>query len=240
MNMKKVLLVLLMMAGASVMVNAATNRGKAKAKAKAKAKVYASVAKTVSASFASFVDLGLPSGTKWADRNVGANAPEDYGTYFSWGETQEKSSYSYDNYEYGQNDNFVNIGSNIAGTKYDAATAKGGVRCQMPTKEQCEELCNPEYTTWTWCDGVKTKYNGSKAKGYMVKSKSNGKSIFLPAAGNRNDTELNNDGYDGAYWTAELDESNDFGAWYLYFHSNNHEVGYFDRFFGHTVRPVSK
>ena len=142
MNMKKVLLVLLLMAGASVMVNAATNRGKAKAKAKAKAKVYASVAKTVSASFASFVDLGLPSGTKWADRNVGANAPEDYGTYFSWGETKEKSSYSYDNYEYSQSDNFVNIGSNIAGTKYDAAS---DARCRRKSSVRSSAIRNTRH-----------------------------------------------------------------------------------------------
>ena len=33
------------------------------------------------------VDLELPSGRKWADRNVGATSPESYGTYFAWGET---------------------------------------------------------------------------------------------------------------------------------------------------------
>ena len=33
------------------------------------------------------VDLGLPSGTLWANMNVGATSPTDYGKFFAWGET---------------------------------------------------------------------------------------------------------------------------------------------------------
>ena len=44
------------------------------------------------------IDLGLPSGTKWACCNVGASAPEQYGGYYAWGETHEKSVYNWDTY----------------------------------------------------------------------------------------------------------------------------------------------
>ncbi len=72
------------------------------------------------------IDLGLPSGTKWACCNVGASKPEDYGNYYAWGETQPKSVYDEDTYAYYQNGSYVNIGSDIAGTGYDAATANWG------------------------------------------------------------------------------------------------------------------
>lgn len=44
-----------------------------------------------------YVDLGLPSGLKWATCNVGANKPEDYGNYYAWGEIKTKSEYTSDN-----------------------------------------------------------------------------------------------------------------------------------------------
>ena len=70
------------------------------------------------------VDLRLPSGTKWANMDIGEEKPENYGSYFAWGETQPKDVYGWDTYQYGSSkDNVVNIGSDIAGTGYDAATA---------------------------------------------------------------------------------------------------------------------
>lgn len=36
------------------------------------------------------VDLGLPSGTKWADRNIGATSVTSVGGYYSYGETATK------------------------------------------------------------------------------------------------------------------------------------------------------
>ena len=49
------------------------------------------------------IDLGLPSGTKWASCNVGSNKPEEYGDYYAWGETTTKKEYSKDNYRYYKN-----------------------------------------------------------------------------------------------------------------------------------------
>ena len=120
------------------------------------------------------IDLGLPSGTKWACCNVGANAPEEYGGYYAWGETQTKSEYNWDTYKYGSSSkNVMNIGSDIAGTSYDAATVNWGTPWCMPSLTQIMELLNNCTSKWTSVNGV----NGRKFTG------SNGSNIFLPAAG---------------------------------------------------------
>ena len=120
------------------------------------------------------IDLGLPSGTKWANFNVGASKPEDYGGYFAWGETEEKLEYSRANYKYYVNGNYQNFGNNISGTSYDVAHVKWGGNWCMPTWEDFRELV--EYTTSEWIT-----YNG--VTGRKFTSKTNGNSIFLPAAG---------------------------------------------------------
>lgn len=79
------------------------------------------------------IDLGLPSGTKWACCNVGATKPEEYGGYYTWGETEEKSVYDWSTCKYWTDSNgdgyaddyeFTNLGSDIAGTGYDVAHVK--------------------------------------------------------------------------------------------------------------------
>lgn len=128
------------------------------------------------------IDLGLPSGTKWACCNVESSSPEGYGGYYAWGETEEKSDYDRYTYKY-YNDitgYIINIGSNISGTQYDVAHVKWGGSWRMPTKDEIEELVNN--CTWKW-----TTYNG--VNGQLVTAP-NGNSIFLPAAGNRLGTDL--------------------------------------------------
>lgn len=121
------------------------------------------------------IDLGLPSGTLWACCNVGAKNPEEYGDYFAWGEIKTKSYYSWDDYAYynGSTNSLVNIGSDIAGTGYDAATAKWGSPWRLPSSAQFEELLWKTSSVWTSEDGV----YGRKFTG------KNGGSVFLPAAG---------------------------------------------------------
>lgn len=137
-----------------------------------------------------FIDLGLPSGTLWADRNIGADAPEDYGDYFRWGETTPFTENS-DDYEY------CDLGENIAGTEYDVATTILGKDYQMPTDEQLKELL--DYCTWE-LSTINDVY-GMKVTG------PNGNSIFLPAAGLRYDfpRSLAATGTGGYYWTATHD-----------------------------------
>ena len=142
------------------------------------------------------VDLGLPSGTIWAGWNVGASAPQEYGEYYAWGEVETKKSYREDSYAYYNisDDSYVNIGTEISGTKYDAVTAHEdwGAEWQMPTKNQMQELI--ENCEWRW-------YVYNDIKGYVVTGP-NGNAIFLPASGNMTYTYLNYDGVRGYYWTS--------------------------------------
>lgn len=114
-----------------------------------------------------WIDLGI--GTLWSCCNVGASSPKDFGDYFAWGETQTKDEYSKETYLYEN----VDIGSDIAGTQYDAATVNWGAPWQMPTKAQFEKLIDS-------CSSVWTIHNGVEGRIFTGPSKA---SIFFPAAG---------------------------------------------------------
>ena len=182
------------------------------------------------------IDLGLPSGTKWACCNVGASAPEGYGNHYAWGETQAKSVYNWDTYQYGYYNSdydyshLVNIGSDIAGTAYDAATVNWGAPWRMPSLTQIKELLSNCTSVWTTQNGV----NGRKFTG------PNGGTIFLPAAGTRWSGELYDVGSLGYYRSSALYEGNPSGAYGLLFNSGGASWGNIgdDRGDGHSVRPV--
>ena len=187
-----------------------------------------------------YVDLGLS--VKWATCNVGANSPEEYGSYYAWGETEEKSNYYWDTYKWCN-------GSSSKMTKYctsssygtvdnktvldledDVAHVKWGGSWRMPTLEEQKELKNN--CTWEW-----TTQNG--VEGYKVTSKTNGNSIFLPAAGYRRGTYLFDSGSEGDYWSSSLNEDYSDLAYRLYFYSGNCGWYVSSRFLCYTVRPVS-
>jgi len=194
----------------------------------------------------SFVDLGLPSGLLWATCNVGANAPEDYGDYFAWGETQPKETYSWSTYQY------CNGSSNTL-TKYcnnpnygyngftdslttllpedDAATANWGEDWRMPTRSEWQELF--ENTTGTWI----TTQNGVVG---CIFTASNGNSIFLPAAGRSWGGENNDLNIYGYYWSSSLcDEGPQASAWgFNSFNSSNYGMLVNGRGNGQSIRPV--
>lgn len=173
------------------------------------------------------IDLGLPSGTKWACCNVGARNPEDYGSYFAWGETTEKSSYTSANYLGGKGTSY-DIGKDIAGTQYDAATANWGSPWVMPSLEQINEMVSKCNSKWTIENGVEgRRFTGP-----------NGASIFLPAAAYLNNKKLDDIG-SGQYWASTLDVSQPTDAWNLDFGDDYVDTSYNDhRHYGHTVRPV--
>lgn len=176
------------------------------------------------------IDLGLPSGTKWACCNVGASKPEDYGGYYAWGETTEKSTYTSSNYLDGKGTSY-DIGTDIAGTQYDAATANWGSPWVMPSFDQVKELKGNCTSEWTTENGV----NGRRF------TASNGASIFLPAAGNRWGYKLYDAGSYGYYWSSSLCGSLLSNAWSLNFRSGYVDASYSDyRYGGHSVRPVRK
>ena len=169
-----------------------------------------------------YVDLGLS--VKWATCNVGASSPEGYGNYYAWGETTTKSSYTSDNSKtYGKSM------SNISGNaNYDAARANWGGNWRMPTYAEMRELI--DRCTWTW-----TTQNG--VKGYKVKGP-NGNSIFLPAAGCRDGSSLNDAGSHGYYWSSTPHGSLSNRAYGLIFGSDSHYMSYYYRSLGQSVRPI--
>ena len=176
------------------------------------------------------IDLGLPSGTKWACCNVGAQKPEDYGGYYAWGETMEKSTYNWSTYIHcdGSSSTCHDIGKDIAGTQYDAATANWGSSWVMPNKDQLNELVDNCTSEWTTENGI----NGRRFTG------PNGASVFLPAAGGFYDAEVSDAGYGGYYWSSTLDESGTNYAWNFRYRSDYVGTYHNTRFNGRTVRPV--
>ena len=177
------------------------------------------------------IDLGLPSGTKWACCNVGASKPEQYGNYYAWGETLPKEVYEWDTYAYGSSwDNVVDIGSDIAATGYDAATTNWGAPWQMPTIQQCIELINSCSSEWTTQDGVYGR----------VFTGPNGGTIFLPATGYRWGTKLDDAGSEGNYWSSTVTENDLSLARILCFFPGNVRASYVyrGRHSGRSVRPV--
>ena len=184
------------------------------------------------------IDLGLPSGTKWACCNVGANAPEQYGNYYAWGETQPKEVYDDLTYAHGHDNNgngyvtsneMVNIGSDIdRNPNYDAATANWGAPWCIPPREKIEELLNNTTSTWTTQNGVRgRKFTGP-----------NGGTIFLPAAGHRSGSRLFDAVSNGYYWSSRLAQGYSGGAYDLVFDSCDVHRGGGERWAGLSVRPV--
>ena len=190
-----------------------------------------------------YVDLGLPSGTLWATCNVGANTPEEYGDYFAWGETTPKETYNWSTYrycngssttltKYCSNADYGNNGFTDALTTLeasdDAAVANWGGSWRMPTYYEMSELNANCTVTWTTRNGV----NGRLFTG------PNGNSIFLPAAGYRYGSELDNAGAYGGYWSSSLGTDYPRSAWNLNFGSGVYYMGSGYRLYGRSVRPV--
>ena len=183
-----------------------------------------------------YIDLGLPSGTLWATKNIGAENPEDYGDYFAWGETKPKSIYSWNTYKwfktklllpkmrkYGTVDNKSDLDF-----QDDAAYVNWGCEWCMPSLEQIKEL--KEQCKWEW-----TNYKG---KNGCIITGSNGNTLFLPAAGYRSGTSLIDVGKTGGYWQRSRHSSFSSNAYFLRFRSGCFECDGDFRFYGSSVRPV--
>ena len=208
------------------------------------------------------IDLGLPSGTMWANMNVGATKPEDYGLYFAWAETEGYTSdpeidrvFTWETYkwmikggtsEYGiskyqMEDNnaqgcwfdkdgfFIGDGELDLALEDDAVYVHWGGHWQFPTVREIRELIN--YTTFQWVqqEGV---------YGQVLTSTINGNSIFLPAAGLRNDEWLLGEELGGIYWTKTILSTPRIRA--LCFYSDEVIVKHNARYNGITIRPVIK
>lgn len=202
-----------------------------------------------------YVDLGLPSGLKWAKCNLGASKPSDYGDLYAWGETAPKAVYDWATYKWmqaGQSDekhitkytyadgetggiwydssgNFIGDNITTLAAADDAATANLGSPWRMPTADEIKELIDKCTWTRTTQDGV---------EGHQVDGP-NGNAIFLPLAGLRLDSGFLFAGGEGNYWSSSLypDLSKDARSLFLN-SSGRHELHYYNRSIGFSVRPV--
>ena len=191
-----------------------------------------------------YVDLGLPSGLKWAKCNVGAENETDYGDYFMWGSTISNNdtpcdwehapfnggSSNYDETYFNSVKDTV-CPNGMLTKEYDAASHIMGGDWRMPTKAEIQELI--DYTTNEWVEDFNgTVVNGRKFTG------SNGNSIFIPAAGCRSGSSFYGQDYKGDIWSSSLFTSRPKNAWYLNFFSDDFYVDYADRNYGLMVRGV--
>jgi len=206
-----------------------------------------------------YVDLGLPSGTLWATKNVGASSVEDYGNYYAWGETTTKSEYSWSTYAYGSSSTSLTKYSTYAvfgcddeltelETSDDAAVQVMGSAWRMPTRTQAAELLS----SCTWTAATQNSVAGYLATG------PNGNSIFLPASGYKYNSTTNGTGSYAQLWTTTLWNEDEltysggsstpkYGCWEAYdlhYQSSDYtsytDYGTYvkDRYYGLPVRAV--
>ena len=198
------------------------------------------------------IDLGLPSGTLWMDRNVGASSPEDAGLYFAWGETigytadkvSKAKKFKWKDYKYanGKKDKLTKYCNNprygndgytdsliTLGVTDDTVNKYTNGKCRIPTNEQLRELIIETTSTWTTQNGI---------SGRLFTSNTNGNSIFVPAAGYGSNGSIYCDGYIGCLWSSSLYGNDADDAWYLRFYMGGVSVYGNNRHYGQPVRGV--
>lgn len=165
-----------------------------------------------------YVDLGLPSGLRWATCNIGATNPEDNGNYYAWGETSP----------YNGSCTYIDNPTTLPSDR-DAASVNWSGSWRMPTETEMKELI--DNCTWQWI-------THNSVNGYCVTGP-NGNSIFLPAAGQGSGyNSLLNVGDNGNYWTSSLYTISSGYVYYLNFSTSSYRMNNYDRSYGRSVRAV--
>ncbi|MCQ2189415.1 MAG: hypothetical protein MJZ00_05850 [Paludibacteraceae bacterium] len=183
------------------------------------------------------VDLGLS--VKWANFNVGANECYESGDYYSWGSTRQVDSYVEDSCEVLTLDTFPLRATGVCDDRYnlasayDVASVKWGDGYRMPTSSEFLELSDKTVSRWL----TVVVDDSTLVGGVYFKSLVNGKSIFMPASGDRRGDDLFDKGRFAMYWSASASPSV-YYSYCLYFDNSRLQVGNDKRFYGMTVRPV--
>lgn len=167
------------------------------------------------------VDLGLPSGTIWANMNVGANSVSDFGDLFSWGESETKESYT--DYDY-----VKETKNHTLQGRHDAAYTILGSEWHTPSASDFDELI--ENCNWRW--KTLNGHNGYEIKGH------NGNTIFLPASGWIHTDSVEYQNEYGYYWTS--DKVNETFAKGLLFSKSEKKIGNGHLYYGRNIRAVSR
>ena len=192
-----------------------------------------------------YVDLGLPSGLKWAKCNVGAETETDYGDYYMWGSTipDNNTDCSWINTPF--NNGSINYDAvyfnsvkddvcpnGVLAKECDAAAQIMGDDWRTPTQSDFQELIDNTNSEWI------KNFNGSGVNGRKFTSKTNGNSIFIPASGFRLNSLFRHQGSISSVWSSSLDPAYYGSAWCLYFDWYDINDGYGDRSRGRCVRGV--
>ena len=178
-----------------------------------------------------YIDLGLPSGTLWADRNIGATEPEEYGDFYAWGETEPKKEYTWNTYKWGKKSTKYNKkdGKTVLDPEDDVVYLKTKGKAHIPTEEQIKELIDNTTSKYKTINGI---------VGRLYKSKVNGNTIFLPFAGNCDVSSITGIKRFSRYWSSSLYSPNHQMAYYLYAIYDNSVIFVKDRYVVLSVRGV--
>ena len=177
-----------------------------------------------------WVDLALPSGLKWATRNVGASTPYELGGLYGWGDATGYHTESNNRYYYMSRPDTAYISH----TRMDIATVQWGPNWRIPSKEEAEELidnCTYERAIVDGCEGI------------WFKSKNNNEKMFMPCAGDRyieNIRTVTPNHAHGYYWTANLYPTDNAAAYAFHWdgYTNMYKPAFKERYFGCSIRPV--
>ena len=197
-----------------------------------------------------FIDLGLPSGLKWASCNLGATKPCEYGDYYQWGSVTPNTdtvcdwahapfnngASSYDATYFASVRDTV-CPNGVLANEFDAAVAAG--KGHIPTEAQFQELLDNTTSEWVNCTYLGPDHAEHNVMGRKFTA-SNGNSIFIPASGYRNGSSFYYQGSFGLVWSSSLYSDYPDNAWNLRFYSGNFLMNYNFRDYGFTVRPVSE
>lgn len=189
-----------------------------------------------------YVDLGLPSGLKWAKCNVGAESETDYGDYFMWGSTTPNTAEecTWEHTPFNNGDSYYNADAfnlvkntlcpnGILAKEYDAAAQIMGGDWRMPTKDECQELYKNTTHSWVTINGV----NGRK----FTSKTDTTKYIFIPAAGYYYNGSVYNVGSYGHIWSSTISSPYN-NARFLKFKATTCSASTSERCYGMSVRGV--
>ena len=204
-------------------------------------------------------------GPYWADTNIGAENPEDYGYYFWWGDTvgYTRSGGTWTSGCYYSGVTWVSsAGQQMSSSPFSSSSCttynKDNSALQsagwidstgnlVPVHDAAHVHWGGEWRMPTDaefsalinnCTTTWTTRNGVYGRLFTGKGAYADRSIFLPAAGHGHDSDLNSPGSYGFYWSSTPTSGISSHAWLLYFNSSNFDRSHSSRYFGQSVRPV--
>ena len=203
-----------------------------------------------------YVDLGLPSGLKWATYNLGATKPCEYGLLYQFGRVDGYAYSDINNQFRTKEQNIEDTGSQYipvttSGKVYnagevldpadDAAYVASNGAMRMPTQAEITELLDNTTSQWVSCSIIGGNHTSHEVMGRLFTSKTDSsKNLFFPAAGcfDGGIGSFSNAGSNGYYWSSSVNRSNSNFGRYLGFYSGDCYLHNSNRYYGFSIRGV--